>query len=284
MSMNRHGLDRAGRAWRVATPDEVWREVPVPPQEALPWPVVARSQQLAAGERFPPHVHAWNQLVFATEGVLQVTARNARHVITPQQALWVPTGMLHHTGALSPAAFRNLYVADSPALTMPDHCAVLDVSPLLRELVVEVGRVTPDADSGYYLHLCALITAQLQRQPRHRRHLPWPQEARLQRWCQALYDQPADSRDVQEWARVLGASPRTLARHFERDTGMSLRTWRTRLRLLRAIEWLAQGRSPTVIAHELGYASASAFNYMFRTEMGVSPLQWRRARGAASGG
>ena len=80
------------------------------------------------------------------------------------------------------------------------------------------------------------------------------------------------------WANRLGASTRTLARHFERETGMTLRAWRTRLRLLRAIEWLAQGRSPTVIAHELGYASASAFNYMFRVEMGISPLQWRRTR------
>ena len=266
---------RQPRAAAAASP---WREVAVPSLQSLPWPVMARTQQLAAGERFPPHVHAWNQVVFATEGVLQVTARNARHVITPQQALWVPTGMLHHTGALSAAAFRNLYVADDPALGMPDHCAVLEVTPLLRELIVELGQVRPEDDQPYYLHLCALVTAQLQRQRQHRRHLPWPQDARLQRWCQALHDQPGDARSVEAWSRLLGASSRTLARHFERDTGMSLRDWRTRLRLLRAIEWLAQGRSPTTIAHELGYASASAFNYMFRMEMGMSPLQWRRSR------
>ncbi|MET0129897.1 MAG: helix-turn-helix domain-containing protein [Stenotrophomonas chelatiphaga] len=47
------------------------------------------------------------------------------------------------------------------------------------------------------------------------------------------------------------------------------------------MEWLAQGRSPTTIAHELGYASASAFNYMFRMEMGMSPLQWRKVRQGA---
>ncbi|WP_257784590.1 helix-turn-helix domain-containing protein [Stenotrophomonas rhizophila] len=35
------------------------------------------------------------------------------------------------------------------------------------------------------------------------------------------------------------------------------------------------------IAHELGYASASAFNYMFRIETGMSPLQWKRARPTA---
>ncbi|MGE8215571.1 HTH-type transcriptional repressor of iron proteins A [compost metagenome] len=266
------------RQTRPRTRAAPWREVPVPALRRLPWPVLARSQQLAAGERFPPHAHPWNQLVFATDGVLQVSAANARHVITPQQALWVPTGTLHHTGALGAASFRNLYVADDAALGMPDHCVVLEVSALLRELIVELDRTPAEHDPDYYLTLCRLITTQLRRQPRHMLHLPWPQDARLQRWCQTLHDHPGDEREMAYWATRLGASARTLARHFERETGMTLRAWRTRLRLLRAIEWLAQGRSPTLIAHELGYASASAFNYMFRVEMGISPLQWRRTR------
>ena len=261
-----------------------WREVAVPPLQQLPWPVVARSQSLQAGERFPPHVHGWHQLVHASSGVLQASAGQARHVITPQQALWVPGGTLHHTGALSDSAFRNLYVEDLPGLGMPTRCMVLDVSPLLRELIVELDRTDAAADTAYHRTLCALIIAQLPRQPQHLRHLPWPRDARLQRWCQALYDQPSDARNVEEWALQLGASARTLARHFERETGMTLRGWRTRLRLLRAIEWLAQGRTPTVIAHELGYGAASAFNYMFRIEMGMSPLQWHRRRQGGDSG
>ncbi|MFN4160784.1 MAG: AraC family transcriptional regulator [Stenotrophomonas sp.] len=239
--------------------------------------MVTHSRQMAAGEHFPPHVHAWHQLAFATEGVLQVTAANARYVITPQQALWVPGGTLHHTRALSAAAFRNLYVGVDVVADMPAECTVLEVSALLRALIIELDGIRPEDDSGYYASLCAVIATQLRRQTRHARHLPWPQDERLQHWCQALYDHPDDDRDMAAWAAHLGASTRTLARHFERETGMTVRAWRTRLRLLRAIEWLAQGRSPTPIAHDLGYASASAFNYMFRVEMGVSPLQWRRS-------
>ncbi|WP_312238049.1 helix-turn-helix transcriptional regulator [Stenotrophomonas sp.] len=270
MSIRRQSRDRA------ATP--AGRELTVPPLRALPWPVVTHSREMAVGERFPPHVHAWHQLAFATDGVLQVTAANARHVITPQQALWVPGGTLHHTRALSAAAFRNLYVGGDIAAGMPTQCTVLEVSALLRALIIELDGIRADDDPGYYASLCAVIATQLQRQPRHARHLPWPQDARLQRWCQALYDHPDDDRDMSAWATQLGASARTLARRFERETGMTVRGWRTRLRLLRAMEWLVQGRSPTVIAHNLGYASASAFNYMFRVEMGVSPLQWRRSR------
>jgi AraC-like DNA-binding protein len=266
------------RQTRPATSGAAGRELAVPPLRALPWPVVAHGRQMAPGEHFPPHVHGWNQLAFATDGVLQVSAAHARYVISPQQALWIPTGTLHHTRALGDASFRNLYVADVIAAGMPAQCMVLDVSPLLRALIIELDGTRADDDGPYYAALCAVIAAQLLRQPRHARHLPWPQDARLQRWCQALYDQPDDERPMQAWAAQLCVSTRTLARHFERETGMSVRAWRTRLRVLRAIEWLAQGRSPTVIAHALGYASASAFNYMFRVEMGGSPLQWRRSR------
>ncbi|HJU20685.1 MAG TPA: helix-turn-helix transcriptional regulator [Stellaceae bacterium] len=66
-------------------------------------------------------------------------------------------------------------------------------------------------------------------------------------------------------------SGRTLARRFDEEVGMSLRTWHRRLRLFKAIELLAGGLSVTQIALELGYGSTSAFTYAFRTEMGRSP-------------
>jgi len=93
--------------------------------------------------------------------------------------------------------------------------------------------------------------------------------------CEALYASPSDPRGVDEWGAELGASARTLARRFERELGMSLREWRHRLRLFRALEWLGAERSVTEIALELGYASTSAFTYMFRQEMGCSPTEWR---------
>ena len=73
----------------------------------------------------------------------------------------------------------------------------------------------------------------------------------------------------------MGASGWTLARRFEKEVGIPLRQWRHKLRLLLALEWLCSGRNMTDIALNLGYASTSAFTYMFRQEMGCPPLQWR---------
>ena len=73
-------------------------------------------------------------------------------------------------------------------------------------------------------------------------------------------------------------SQRILTRRFEAKLGMSLRCWRRRLRLFKAIELLGGGFGVTRTAMELGYSSSSAFVYAFRTEMGVTPQVYARQR------
>lgn len=255
-----------------------WETIPVPDFPSLPRPIVPRSQNLAARQIFPRHSHPWNQFVYATAGTLMVTAADTWHVITPEQGIWLPTGVEHTTGALSGAEFRNLYVADRPGLAMPRQCTVLAVTPLLRALIVELEAVSRQEDETYLDQLTALIFAQLERQPVQHFHLPWPASPLLQRLCEALYAQPADNRSAEDWGRELGASARTLARRFAREVGISLREWRHRLRLFLALEWLCAGRPITGIALDLGYANPAAFAYMFRQALGCSPTEWRRRR------
>ncbi|MER8842946.1 helix-turn-helix domain-containing protein [Mesorhizobium sp. M0913] len=57
---------------------------------------------------------------------------------------------------------------------------------------------------------------------------------------------------------------------------MSFRAWRQQAKLLKAVEWLAAGRSVSDIAFSLGYSSPSAFIAVFRAAFGASQ-QARRA-------
>jgi AraC-like DNA-binding protein len=107
--------------------------------------------------------------------------------------------------------------------------------------------------------------------------LPWPRRGILLKLCEALYADPSDPRGVDEWGTILGMSARTLARRFEEEVGMSMRAWRRRLPLFKAIELLAGDLSITQIALELGYSSTSAFTYAFRTEIGRGPQAHRRS-------
>jgi len=145
---------------------------------------------------------------------------------------------------------------------------VLAVSPLLKELIVEAAAIEgSQGGDGYPDRVATLILDQLRRAQLLTAGLPWPRGERLLRLCEALYVDPADTRSSNEWAKALGMSSRTLTRQFEAEMGSSLRSWRRRLRLLRAIELLSSG-------------SASAFVFAFRTEMGSSPHAYmRRAAG-----
>ena len=69
---------------------------------------------------------------------------------------------------------------------------------------------------------------------------------------------------------------RTLARHCQRELGMSLGEWRQRLRYLQAVDRLEADMSVQDIAFDLGYATASAFIAMFQRVTGMAPEQFRR--------
>ena len=102
-------------------------------------------------------------------------------------------------------------------------------------------------------------------------HLPSAADRRLTRIAETLLADPADPRTLADWAQSIGASERTLARLFTRETGMTFGQWRQQVRLLAALARLACGGSVTDVAFDLGYASQSAFIAMFRRTLGKTP-------------
>lgn len=249
-----------------------WTPISAPPGVLPPQPITMRAQSIPARHEFPEHAHDWHQVVYAIEGVLMVTTENRSFVISPKQAVWLPSGVRHRVGSLHGAEFRSLWIAVDAGRNLPTSPSVLSVSPLLTELIVEAAAIEGFLiDDGYPDRIATLILDQLRRAKLLSAGLPWPRSERLLRLCEALYIDPADARTSDEWARTLGMSQRTLARQFETEMGLSLRSWRRQLRLLRAIELLSSGTAVTETAMQLGYGSASAFVFAFRTEMGSSP-------------
>ena len=91
-------------------------------------------------------------------------------------------------------------------------------------------------------------------------------------------ENPGDERRLKDWTTSVGASERTLERHFRQELGMSFRKWRQHLRLLSAVTLLSEGMSVTAVAYELGYASPSAFVAMFRDKIGHPPRRYLQSR------
>lgn len=101
--------------------------------------------------------------------------------------------------------------------------------------------------------------------------IPLPHDARTRRICDALLAHPGDNRNLETWGHLVGASARTIARLFVRETGMTFSAWVRHMRLSLALDRLMQGDSVTTVALDLGYASPSAFCAMFRRALGSSP-------------
>lgn len=256
-----------------------WLPITRPPGLLSPAPITLRVQTIPARRYFPDHSHPWNQLVYAVSGVLTISTGAESFVITPDQAVWLPTGTNHRVGSLHGAEFRSLWIEDEAGSGLPPTPTVFRVPPLLQALIVEAAQIDgQDDEDGYAGRVTALILDQLRRANALPAALPGPRHEALIRLCEALYLDPADSRSPQDWAQDLGMSPRTLARRFETDLGMSLRSWRRRLRLFRSVELLGGGLGVTQVAMELGYGSTSAFIHAFRMEMGSSPQAYMRKR------
>ncbi len=241
---------------------------------AVPRPVVALATDLRPAHEIDWHSHPRFQLVYAARGVMTVDTQDATWVVPPQRAVWMPPKIQHRLKASGAVELRSLYVRPDAAARMPKTCEVLQVTPLLRELIIRATELPHEYDvrgaAGRVMQLLLDELASLQRLPYH---LPMPKTQPLGPICRRLLEVPSDRATLPELAD--GLSTRTLARHFRRETGMSFAEWRRRARLLRALGWIAEGRPILEVAIELGYESPSAFSAMFRRELGAPPSNFR---------
>ncbi len=242
-------------------------------------PVVGVSATFDPGYVISAHVHDRAQLVYAAKGVMTVTTSQGTWVVPPQRAVWVPAGISHSITMTGQVDMRTCYIDPGHQPAGFEGCCVVNVSPLLRALILATGDIDrPYPDGSREDLLTRLLLAETKSAPVQPMHLPLPQDPRLDALSKHLQADPSDSRSLHEWSRSLGASERTLSRLFLKETGMTFGHWRQQLRLLRALQLLATGTSVTTTALEVGYDSTSAFVSMFRTQLGDTPGRYFSAR------
>ncbi len=245
-------------------------------------PLVGLALDCAPGTRLPRHRHLRHQLLFASEGVMRAEVESGIWIVPPHRAVWIPAGVTHEVHAIGNLAMRTLYFHPDASRPTPTGCRVIEVPPLLRELVlrvVAVGRLV--RSDRRHRSLLALVLDEINELPVLPLHLPEPTDRRLLQIARAIRREPADDRSLAAWGRSVGASSRTLARRFRAETGMSFGRWRQQARLVMALERLAEGRSVKLIAPEVGYASSSAFVAMFRRALGTMPGRYFEAISSA---
>jgi AraC-like DNA-binding protein len=243
------------------------------PQDAVDRPLAGFAQDYPDGHATGLHSHARVQLLYATRGVMRIATEAAAYVVPPGRALWVSAALPHAVTMRGTVAMRALFFREDAARRAgPRRTAVLAVSPLLRELILAACAEPLEWDEGGRGgHLAALIVEEIAHAPALPLSVPAVRDLRLARLAAALQADPASPLTIEGWAARCGASARTLARLFRRETGMGFARWRQQLRLVEGAALLAQGEPPARAAAAVGYASAPAFGAAFRAVFGLTP-------------
>lgn len=266
-------INRLATISQPMTPNGHFAPRPIPDLAQLPRPLFARAEQLGAGAWTPRHSHPWVQFSYAISGVLAVHTEQGSYFAPPQWGVWIPAGVEHWVNNAGEAQMRSLYVDDSVAGLPSPRCRVLEVTPLTRELIKSFSCYEHDYPLGNSAEarLSAVLVDQLQGLNEVAFSVPLPRHAGLLRLCEALIAQPDAACSLTAWALALNVSEKTLARLFQRETGLTFRTWRQRVRLLASLGTLEAGSSVTHAALACGYESTSAFIASFKALFGSTP-------------
>lgn len=159
---------------------------------------------------------------------------------------------------------------------MRSNCEVLQISPLLRQLLIETIDIPrdyeDDARDGLVMRLLIAELNQAQTAPVA---VPSPRHPELAARCHEFLKNPQVSESIDQWANRLSMDRRRFTRLFRRDTGMSFVEWRQQACLSAAIPRLIAKEPVTSIALDLGYESIAGFSTMFKKAIGVSPSAFR---------
>lgn len=241
---------------------------------ALPYTMTPLRHDFAGSFEIAPHLHVEHQLIYASRGVMTVWAEDASWVVPPHRAVWIPARTPHRVSVHGGVSMRTLYLKATLARG-PSRCCVINVSSLLRELVLHActfsgltRRVKTQA------HVIDLIVDQLQAMEVTPLELTFPRDPRGAHVARMLSDDLNDSSSLEQICRSAGASKRTIERIFVEETRLTLGRWRQQLRLLRSLHLLATGMQVSRVAVDLGYSTPSAFISMFRKAFGVTPREY----------
>jgi AraC-like DNA-binding protein len=239
--------------------------------------VTTLSYEYRAGHVVAEHFHEEDQVVHAVRGVMTVRTARGIWVVPPHRAVWVPARLPHSIAMSGIVTMKTLYLNPRIARKLPRDCCVLNVSPLLRELVLHACAFESlDPSIEVQRRLIGVILDQLDVAPAVPLQLPTPREPRALRVAQVLLDEPDDRRPLEVLCKAAGASKRTIERAFQADTNLTFGKWRQQLSLLHAIRLLAAGDNVTRVALSVGYSTPSAFISMFRRALGTTPGDYFR--------
>lgn len=234
--------------------------------------VVTVAIDYAHGAIEPEHSHDCCQLIHILSGIVRVTTPGGVWLVPPGRGVWLPTGTRHSLTFTGHVRARTLFVDALARADLPAECQVVQISGLLRELIIASVGINAHYHAGSRdERIIELILDELRCLPVLPMNLCLPRSPQLLALCKGINENIDQAYSLEETAAQLAMSGRTLSRHFQRETGLSFSDWVRRAKIIAAINALTNGCSVLEAALDVGYDSPAAFSTMFRRVTGVSP-------------
>lgn len=231
--------------------------------------------RVSEGENIP-HSHPLGQFVLIKHGVLYGHTPDQHWLMKPGMAVWIPPNTLHWGQAYNRVDLTVLYIAPELCRSFTSHIKLIDSSFLISALCERLADVKMPLTEMRRNSMLQMLFEEIEEKPDSHFTLPLPQDSRLKKVTDSLIDNPALHHSLAEWGKQVGATERTLARLFRKETGLRYTEWHNRLLLAVAWQGLAAGASNDRLSLMLGFSSGDSFGHWFRRVAGNCPGKIRK--------
>ena len=245
----------------------------------------------AASHVFSRHTHDAYAIAVIERGAPNFTCRGATRLTPPGSFLLINPDEPHEGRSVEGRSYRMMYVAPNALARLLDYESVgLPSShlPLLSSPVVKDSSLAAqylslhralethslgalEAESRMLTFLTILVGryAEGRISAPDGRHTPLVQSIR--QYLEAhFYDDPS----LSELSELTGVGRFALLRQFSREVGLPPHGYLTQVRLREARRQLLAGRSPALVAAEVGFVDQSHLIKRFRSAFGITPGQY----------
>jgi len=238
--------------------------------DRVPRAVLPIGTDYVPGQVLDWHEHRRAQFLYGATGVMIVETDDGTWTVPTERAVLIPAATRHCVRMLE-VSTRSLYIEPDAVPWWPRVCTVVDVTTLLRELLLAAADFGPDYDlAGREGAIATLLLHEIAALAPIPLHVSLPSSPELAELCREYLAEPDVRLTNQDWAGRLAMSERSFTRRFHHELGISPAAWRARARLLAAIPLLRQ-RTITQVATQLGYSSPAAFTAAFSRTFGTPP-------------
>jgi len=240
---------------------------------------------------FTRHTHDEYSIAVIERGAPTITCRGAAHLAAPGSFLLLNPDEPHEGRAPNDRAYRMMYVEPKALgrLLDPDSLGLRsNLFPLFRSTIVEDRQLAAaylkmhraletgslgalEAESRMLTFLTALVGHHAEGRivAPDSRHTPLVRSIR--QYLEAHFHEDLSLSDL---SALTGVGRFALLRQFSREIGLPPHGYLTQVRLREARRRLLTGRSPALVAAEVGFVDQSHLIKRFRSAFGMTPGQY----------